>query len=125
MMPYGRQQVDDTDIQAVVDVLWSDWLTYRQIGPCFENAVAARCGAAQAVAVNSATSALHLRVLPSASAQATGSGPARFSLSPAATARSTAARSLAPLVVPSCPRWVRARHSVALEGTGGRILVDR
>lgn len=60
MIPYGRQSIDDEDINAVIDVLKSDFLTQGPAVPAFENAVAARCGAAHAVAVNSATSALHI-----------------------------------------------------------------
>jgi UDP-4-amino-4,6-dideoxy-N-acetyl-beta-L-altrosamine transaminase len=63
MIPYGRQQISEADIQAVVDVLRSDFLTQGPAVPAFERVVAARCGAGHAVAVNSATSALHLACL--------------------------------------------------------------
>ena len=63
MIPYGRQSISDEDIQAVVDVLKSDFLTQGPAVPAFERAVAAYCGAAHAVAVNSATSALHIACL--------------------------------------------------------------
>ncbi|AEG02349.1 UDP-4-amino-4,6-dideoxy-N-acetyl-beta-L-altrosamine transaminase [Methylomonas methanica] len=63
MIPYGRQQISDADIQAVVEVLKSDYLTQGPAVPAFEKAVAAYCGAGHAVAVNSATSALHLACL--------------------------------------------------------------
>lgn len=63
MIPYGRQQISDADIQAVVEVLKSDYLTQGPAVPAFEKAVAAYCGADHAVAVNSATSALHLACL--------------------------------------------------------------
>lgn len=69
VIPYGRQSISEQDIQAVVEVLRSEWLTQ---GPCtdaFERAVAECCGASYAVAVNSATSALHLSCL------AAGLGP--------------------------------------------------
>jgi UDP-4-amino-4,6-dideoxy-N-acetyl-beta-L-altrosamine transaminase len=59
-IPYGRHQISDADIAAVVDVLRSDWLTQGPAVPRFEAAVAAYCGVAHAVAANSATSALHL-----------------------------------------------------------------
>lgn len=63
MIPYGKQQVTEADIAAVVDVLRSDFLTQGPAVPRFEQAVKAYCGAAHAVAVNSATSALHLACL--------------------------------------------------------------
>lgn len=59
-IPYGRQDIDDADIAAVVAVLRSDWLTQGPAVHRFEAQVAEYCGAARAVAVNSATSALHL-----------------------------------------------------------------
>jgi len=63
MIPYGRQDISQDDIQAVVDVLDSDFLTQGPAVPGFERAVLAHCGARHAVAVNSATSALHLACL--------------------------------------------------------------
>ncbi len=60
MIPYGRQDISDEDIAAVVAVLRSDFLTQGPQVPAFEAAVAARVGAAHGVAVNSATSALHV-----------------------------------------------------------------
>ena len=60
MIPYGRQSISEADIEAVVAVLKSDFLTQGPAVPAFEQAVAGRCGARQGVAVNSATSALHL-----------------------------------------------------------------
>jgi UDP-4-amino-4,6-dideoxy-N-acetyl-beta-L-altrosamine transaminase len=63
MIPYGRQDIDGADIAAVVAVLESDWLTQGPAVPRFEMALAARCGAVGGVAVNSATSALHLACL--------------------------------------------------------------
>jgi perosamine synthetase len=59
MIPYGRQQIDDDDIAAVVDVLKSDWLTTGPKVSEFERAVAEFVGAEHAVAVNSGTAALH------------------------------------------------------------------
>lgn len=58
-LPYGRQSVDDADIQAVVDVLRSDWLTTGPKVGEFEEAFAAAVGAKHAVAVSSGTAALH------------------------------------------------------------------
>ncbi|MBT9614054.1 MAG: UDP-4-amino-4,6-dideoxy-N-acetyl-beta-L-altrosamine transaminase [Burkholderiales bacterium] len=63
MIPYGRQDVSEADIQAVVDVLRSDFLTQGPAVPAFEKAVASYCGAQHAVAVNSATGALHIACL--------------------------------------------------------------
>lgn len=63
MIPYGRHQISDEDIAAVTEVLRSDWLTQGQTVPRFEQAIAAYCGASHAVAVNSATSALHIACL--------------------------------------------------------------
>lgn len=63
MIPYGRQEITQADIEAVVAVLRSDFLTQGPMVPRFEQAVAAYCGATHAVAVNSATSALHIACL--------------------------------------------------------------
>lgn len=63
MIPYGRQSISDADIQAVVDVLRSDYLTQGPAVPAFEDAVAKYCHAKHAIAVNSATSALHIACL--------------------------------------------------------------
>ena len=63
MIPYGRQEITQTDIDAVVDVLRSDHLTQGPVVPYFEKSVADYCGAKHAVAVNSATSALHIACL--------------------------------------------------------------
>lgn len=63
MIPYGRQEITEADLAAVQAVLQSDWLTQGPAVPAFEAAVARRVGAAHAVAVNSATSALHLACL--------------------------------------------------------------
>lgn len=79
MIPYGRQCIDDDDIQAVIDVLKSDWLT---TGPCvesFEKAFAQRVGAKYAVAVSSGTAALHAAMF------AVGIGPGDEVIVPAMT----------------------------------------
>ncbi|MDB5764020.1 MAG: UDP-4-amino-4,6-dideoxy-N-acetyl-beta-L-altrosamine transaminase [Herminiimonas sp.] len=60
MIPYGRQDISQDDIDAVVETLRSDWLTQGPAVPNFERKIAAYCGAQYAVAVNSATSALHI-----------------------------------------------------------------
>lgn len=63
MITYGRQDINQTDIDAVVDVLRSEFLTQGPIVPAFEKAIGDYCGAQHAVAVNSATSALHIACL--------------------------------------------------------------
>lgn len=63
MIPYGRQIISEDDIAAVVAVLRSDYLTQGPVVPQFESAVADRVGVRHAVAVNSATSALHIACL--------------------------------------------------------------
>lgn len=63
MIPYGRQSITQADIDAVVEVLQSDFLTQGPKVPLFEKAVASKVGANHALAVNSATSALHIACL--------------------------------------------------------------
>jgi len=63
MIPYGRQDINQADIDAVVKVLHSDFLTQGTMVPAFEKAVTNYCGAKHGVAVNSATSALHIACL--------------------------------------------------------------
>ena len=63
MIPYGRQEITQADIDAVVDVLRSDFLTQGPMVPRFEQTVAKHVAAEHAVAVNSATSALHTACL--------------------------------------------------------------
>ena len=63
MIPYGRQNINQADIDAVVEVLRSDFLTQGPMVPAFEQAIATKVGANHAVAVNSATSALHIACL--------------------------------------------------------------
>jgi UDP-4-amino-4,6-dideoxy-N-acetyl-beta-L-altrosamine transaminase len=63
MIPYGRQEITAADIAAVTAVLGSDFLTQGPAVPRFERAIADYCGAAHGVAVNSATSALHIACL--------------------------------------------------------------
>ena len=69
LIPYGRQQIDDDDIAAVVDVLRGDWLTTGPAVDRFEQAFAELVGASHAVAVANGTAALHLAML------AAGVGP--------------------------------------------------
>jgi len=63
LIPYGRQDISQADIDAVVEVFGSDFLTQGPMVPRFEETVAKYCGAKHAVAVNSATSALHIACL--------------------------------------------------------------
>ena len=63
MIPYGRQDINQQDINAVVEVLKSDFLTQGPQVPAFEQAIIDACDAKYAVAVNSATSALHIACL--------------------------------------------------------------
>ncbi|HEY8464898.1 MAG TPA: UDP-4-amino-4,6-dideoxy-N-acetyl-beta-L-altrosamine transaminase [Bacillota bacterium] len=63
MIPYGRQDINRADIEAVINVLTSDWLTQGPAIARFEAAVAGYCGAKYAVAVSNATAALHLSCL--------------------------------------------------------------
>lgn len=63
MIPYGRQDIDQADIDSVVEVLKSDFLTQGPVVPAFECQVADYVGAGYGVAVNSATSGLHVACL--------------------------------------------------------------
>jgi UDP-4-amino-4,6-dideoxy-N-acetyl-beta-L-altrosamine transaminase len=63
VIPYGRQEINQDDIDAVIAVLKSDFLTQGPAVPAFEKAVADYCSVQYAVAVNSATSALHIACL--------------------------------------------------------------
>ena len=63
VIPYGKQSISQDDINAVIDVLKSDWLTQGPAVPAFESAIAEYCGAHYACATNSATSALHIACL--------------------------------------------------------------
>ena len=63
MIPYGNHDISQEDIDAVISVLKSNLLTQGDLVPRFESAVASYCGAKYAVAVNSATSALHIACL--------------------------------------------------------------
>ncbi len=83
LLPYGRQAVDEADIQAVVEVLRGDWLTTGPAVRAFEEAVAGYLGTREAVAVNSGTAALH------AAAFAAGIGPGDEVIVPALTFAAT------------------------------------
>lgn len=69
MIPYGRQWIDEDDIQAVIEVLRSDWITQGPKVEKFERALASCCGARYAVAISNGTAALHVASL------AAGFGP--------------------------------------------------
>ncbi|MBL4942733.1 MAG: UDP-4-amino-4,6-dideoxy-N-acetyl-beta-L-altrosamine transaminase [Colwellia sp.] len=60
MIPYGKQDINQQDIDAVIKVLKSDWLTQGPQVPLFEQALADKCQTNYGIAVNSATSALHI-----------------------------------------------------------------
>ena len=63
MIPYGRQEIFQEDIDTVLEILKSDWLTQGPMVPAFEQTLAQKLNAMFAVAVNSATSALHIACL--------------------------------------------------------------
>jgi len=83
-IPYGRQTIDEDDIQAVIEVLKSDWLTTGPLVEKFEQAVADFVGAEYAVAVSSGTAALH------AAMYAVGIGPGDEVIVPSMTFAATA-----------------------------------
>ena len=72
IIPYGKQSISEDDIQAVVDVLRSDFLTQGPVVPAFEQAVASYCHARHGVATSNATAALHIACL------ALGLGPGDY-----------------------------------------------
>ena len=63
MIPYGRQDINKADIDSVINVLNSDYLTQGPQVPLFEQTISNYCSSNYAVAVNSATSALHIACL--------------------------------------------------------------
>lgn len=63
MIPYGKQNISNKDIESVVSVLKSDFLTQGPVVPKFEKIISSYSGVKYAVAVNSATSALHIACL--------------------------------------------------------------
>jgi len=84
LLPYGHQLIDERDIEAVVQVLRSEWLTTGPAVEAFEAAFAHRTGAAHAVAVSSGTAALHTAMA------ALGIGPGDEVIVPAMTFAATA-----------------------------------
>jgi perosamine synthetase len=101
LLPYGHQSVDEADVQAVVDVLRSDWLTTGPKVAEFEQAFAARVGAADAVSFSSGTAALH------AAAFAAGLGAGDEAITTpmtfAATANCVLYQSAMPVFADVCP----------------------
>ena len=84
MIPYGRQSIDEEDIQRVVEVLRSDWLTTGPMVEKFEQAVGEFVGVKHAVAVSNGTAALH------AAMAAAGIGPGDEVIVPTMTFAATA-----------------------------------
>jgi perosamine synthetase len=84
MIPYGRHWVDDSDVEAVISVLRSDWLTTGPTVDAFEHALASLAGARHGVAVSSGTAALHVAMF------AAGIGPGDEVIVPAITFVATA-----------------------------------
>ncbi|HEU0162101.1 MAG TPA: DegT/DnrJ/EryC1/StrS family aminotransferase [Rhizomicrobium sp.] len=93
-LPYGRQEIGDADIKAVVEALVSGWLTTGPRIAEFEKAFAAHCGAADGVAVNSGTAALHCAM------RALGIGPGDEVIAPAITFAASANAALYEGAVP-------------------------
>lgn len=83
-LPYGRQVIEDDDIEAVVNVLRGDWLTTGPNVEAFETALAARVGAKFSVSCSSGTAALHM------AAAAVGLGPGDVAVVPSLTFAATA-----------------------------------
>jgi perosamine synthetase len=79
LLPYGHQWLDEADLAAVMEVLWSDWLTTGPKVDEFEHAFAKSVGAREAVAVSSGTAALHTAMY------ALGVGPGDEVIVPAMT----------------------------------------
>ena len=63
MIPYGLQNINQDDIDSVVEVLKSDWITQGPQVPLFEKSISDYCNSQFSIAVNSATSALHIACL--------------------------------------------------------------
>ena len=109
MIYYGRQNINAKDIQSVVDVLNSDFLTQGPVLEQFEKKVAEYCGAKYAVAVTNATSALHIacRAAGLGEGDTLWTSPITFT----ASARAKRARSS----MPPCRRpWTTARRLQSL-----------
>ena len=101
LLPYGRQSIDDTDIQAVVDVLRSDWLTTGPKVGEFEEAFAARIGVGHAVSFSSGTAALHAAAF--AAGLTTGDEAITSPMTFAATANCVLYQGATPVFADVCP----------------------
>jgi perosamine synthetase len=100
LLPYGRQCIDDADIQAVVDVLRSDWLTTGPKVGEFEEAFAARVGSTHAVSFSSGTAALHAAAF--AAGLTTGDEAITTPMTFAATANCVLYQGATPVFVDVC-----------------------
>jgi len=100
-LPYGRQSVDEADIQAVVEVLRSDWLTTGPKVAEFEEAFAARVGATHAISLSSGTAALHGAVF--AAGLKSGDEAITTPLTFAATANCVLYQGATPVFADVCP----------------------
>jgi perosamine synthetase len=101
LLPYGRQCIDDADIQAVVDVLRSDWLTTGPKVGEFEEAFAARVGSAHTVSFTSGTAALHAAAF--AAGLTTGDEAIITPMTFAATANCVLYQGATPVFADVCP----------------------
>lgn len=99
LLPYGRQTLDEEDIQAVVGVLRSSWLTTGPAVGEFERSFAERVGAKEAVAISNGTAALH------AAMYALGIGPGDEVIVPAMTFAASTIVSSSREVPLSLPTW--------------------
>ena len=121
MIPYGRQSVDDDDIDAVVRVLKGDWLTHGPAVEAFEHALAERVEARHAVAFSSGTAALH------GAAAVAGLGPgdrvATSSLSFAASAACAAYVGATPVYVDIDPTTLNLDPGAVPDGIAALVAV--
>jgi perosamine synthetase len=101
LLPYGRQKVEDVDIDAVVEVLRSDWLTTGPRVEEFEDAFATRVGAAHAVSFSSGTAALHAAAF--AAGLKSGDEAITTPMTFAATANSILYQNATPVFADVCP----------------------
>lgn len=101
LLPYGRQSIEEDDIQAVVETLRSDWLTTGPRIPEFEEAFAAWVGARYAVSFSSGTAALHGAAF--AASVATGDEAITTPLTFAATANCVLYQNATPVFADVCP----------------------